>query len=343
MRTPVAFLATLALFAGTARDLSSQVVISEINFTPQQQGDDQWIEILNLGSTKVDLTTWSIYQATATPNRPQNYWFGFPAGVELQPGAYLRVHWLAPIKPGAKLPELYTGDTVYHFLFGLKAEPLSPSAGALALMNTQQNIRMNDPKAIQDWVSWGKSGLKRESLAVNGGRWLRGQFVQSPVQKDSLALIYSRNAEPTPASAFFRDSSPTPLAHNHPSAATASYGTPCSVGVVAPPVLRDLSIPAPGNRDFGLRVTPTTSGHQVLLAFSPGRGTGSIKFGPCILRISPAPPTFVAIRSSAIGRTDLLFPIPTGVAGGRAFVQALVLASPSDFGFTNGIQLDLGI
>src|SRR5688572_24630196 len=148
MKTTLLPFAFAALLAGTA---PAQVLLSEINFVPQNAGDDQWIELTNTSNAQVDLTTWSLYQATNTFGMPNNYWFGFPPGTRIPAGGYLRVHWRAAI-PTTPPPatDVYTGNTVYHFLFGYAAEALAPASGALALFNSQQNIHMNDPAFLQD-------------------------------------------------------------------------------------------------------------------------------------------------------------------------------------------------
>ena len=56
--------------------LPGQVVISEVEFT----AGSQWIELLNRGNASVDLSGWSIYHATKTANRPNDYWWPIPTG-----------------------------------------------------------------------------------------------------------------------------------------------------------------------------------------------------------------------------------------------------------------------
>lgn len=325
------------LLAATSR---SQVVISEINFDAGN-GGTQWIELLNMGSNKVGLSQWAIYQATKTPNMANNYWFGFPSGTEILPGAYLRVHWLSAVIPSTK-KDIWTGNTVYHFLFALKAEPLSQVSGALALFNTQQNIMMNDPAAIQDWVSWGVPGQKRENIAVAGGRWRSGQAAPSPLASDTLSLDYTAAAEPTPASAFFRDITPTPLAHNHPNARTSTHGSSCAVGNIVAPSLIAASIPALGNRDYGFRIAPTASGQIVALALGLSKAGTPIKLGGCSILIELKLPVIVLSTAANNGSTTLPANLmsPT-LNGGSAEIQALVIRSPN-FALSNGLSMTLG-
>ena len=49
--------------------LPAQVVISEINITPQSPTDDQWIELQNLGGTTANISSWSLYLSTAPNTR----------------------------------------------------------------------------------------------------------------------------------------------------------------------------------------------------------------------------------------------------------------------------------
>src|SRR5206468_949258 len=134
-------------------------------------GSDRWIEVHNRGSAVADLSLWSLYLATATPGRPQNYWWPFPAGTTLPPDSYLRVHWYQPV-PAATAPnELWTGNTVYDFLFGLGGETLPSSAAALALLQSQQNALMNSASVFVDFVEYGAPSLPREALAVQAQLW----------------------------------------------------------------------------------------------------------------------------------------------------------------------------
>ena len=94
--------AAIALFSIPGHGLSAQVVINEVNFTKNAQ----WIEFFNMGTTTTSLGNWSIYQATKTPNRFNDYWWPFPISTQIKAGAYLRVNWGAAIQanPGPLLP-----------------------------------------------------------------------------------------------------------------------------------------------------------------------------------------------------------------------------------------------
>jgi hypothetical protein len=334
---------SLAALLVCAAAAPAQILISEINFKPQQTTDDQWIELVNLGANKLDLSSWSLYQATNTNNAPQNYWFGFPPGTEIQPGKYLRVHWFVPVKPNTST-DIYTGDTIWHFLFGYGAEALHGDAGAIALVSTQQNLLMNSPTVYVDWVGWGVNGLRRENLAIQNGRWISNQKVGIPVEKDSIALDYSAQTEPTPASAFFHDVSPTPGDHNHEMALVETYGTTCGVGNVGAPGLSAVSIPAVGNRDFGLRIDNTAAGNNGVLLFASGQGNGSLTFGPCKIWLDPATLLVAQGYTTTFGQTTLPLPIPVTLSFGTVFVQSVVILQPptgTDFGFSNGLRVRL--
>lgn len=271
----------------TAPKLTSQlVVLSEIEF----QG--QWIEIVNLGQKEADLGEWSLYLATQTPNTPQNYWWGFPRGTKLQPGAFVRVHWLAKIQQSTAT-DIYTGDTLFHFLFGLFAESLDPNRGALALFSTQANNQMNDRSKIMDWVSWGTTGFKRENLAVDNGRWKAGTTAPAATGTPlpSIAYDYSAPAGVHEGSDWFRDSTPSPGKDNVGGASAALYGTACTFGTaqLAQQVLN--SKPYHGNLDFYLGIGRDLSAQEFPLILFGARGDGSFKFFDCpywlSLQLSP--------------------------------------------------------
>lgn len=309
MKLPVPLVTLVALSCLPAA-AAAQVVISEVNLTPQDPGDDRWIEIRNLGASKVDLETWTVYQATKTVGTVKNYWFGFPKGTELQSGAYLRLHWMVPVKPTTPT-DMYTGDTIYHFMFGYGAEPLSAKEGALALISSQQNLDMNDPKFFRDWVSWGSGNFKREDIAAAAGQWLLGSFVPAPANKESIAWISFREASPTPVTAWFRDASPTPGKDNHPGSALGEFGTNCAAGTAPAPNLVVSSVATPGNQDFGFRVDGTNTNQIVALFLAAAPGSGSISIGPCRLWIEITPLPLVFSQSGGVPSTNFPFPIPT--------------------------------
>ncbi len=345
MKTQATLLSTALLLAAVSTP--AQVVISEINITPQTASDTQWIELVNLGTTKVDLSAWSLYVATGSPGMPGNYWFGFPTGVEINSGAFLRVHWRAFQTPSVTPTDVYTGTSVFNFLFGYGSEPLQKGAGAIGLIASQANLDMNNPALVRDWVSWGVSGLPRESVAIQGGKWIAGQVVPAPSQdpnnKDSLAINYAASGEPTQASAFYRCSRPTPGAHNHTPAAVETYGSSCNRGAVNAQQLGAQSIPAVGNRDFALRITNTTANQTLALLMSPFQGNGTVEFAGCPLWIGlQTAPITVVIPAQAV-TTNIPLPIPATVSFGTVYLQAFATLGGSqfDYGFTNGLSLTL--
>ncbi len=342
-----------------APSATSQVVISEINFSAQQAGDDQWVEVANLGSETAELNGWSLYLATKTPGRPGTYWFAFPQGTELEPAAFLRVHWRAPIPDDPPGPnEIYTGNQLVHFMFGYGAEilPSQPDelhpelqGGALALLSTQNNLLMNDHNIIQDWVSWGGNGYSREDLAIQAGKWSSGASVAPPAQRDSIALSLADNEDPTPVSAYFHDASPTPNAPNAVGSESVDLGGACSAGTLSPLILRTESLPVVGNRDFRFRLDNTLGGPNdfALLVLSPDPGDGSTVILGCMLEVGLTNAWGAVITQTQVGQT--YFPFDMSVmdpvlSGLLAYVQAAVirLGTPGDLATSDALKLILG-
>jgi hypothetical protein len=336
--------AALALLAPVA---ASQVVISEIEFTPRS-AEGQWIEIVNLGTTTVELTGWSLYLATATPSQPQNYWFGFPSGTSLASGKLLRVHWLAPVK-ASTATDIYTGNTVLHFLFGLFAEPLDPTRGALALMNTQLNNQVNDPKAILDWVSWGTTGFKRESNAISNGRWAAGTFAPPAVGTPTPTLAYSyvNSAGVHSGSDWMRDTTPTPGVENLGGAAATSYGTDCRLWLTAPIRLVATGVPLHGNLDFALAIDrDLLPDEAAVVALWGAHGDGSIKFLSCPIWLDLAtllPPVLVP-KTGTKAKLPLAGVPQDTVAGLTLSWQWVVIDFANNrLGLTQGMDTKFGV
>ena len=204
-----AFFATAAALCAP---LSAQdVILSEV----RADADGRWVELHNRTSSSVDLSTWSLHFASRTTGMPQNYWWAFPLGTTIAGGGYLRVHWYqaapATIAPG----DLYTGNTVWDFLFGLGGEQLRADRGALGLFRSQLDSMMNSPAIVEDWVSWGDHGFQREPLAIANGRWTGGEHTPAIGAGTSLARYVFELAVTAPHVAqWFADPSPTPLAPN---------------------------------------------------------------------------------------------------------------------------------
>lgn len=308
---PLLTLAALPwLFAAPA---TSQVVISEINFSAHSESDDQWVELVNLGGESVELNGWSLYLATGTPAAIGNYWFGIP-NLELEPGDFMRVHWLAPIpaSPGAK--DIYTGVSILNFLFGYYAVPLPASGGALAVLSTQNNQLMNTPAVIEDWVSWGGNGYPREDLAVQADKWTVGASVAAPIAADSIALIQALEPlpgeGPTPVSAYFHDAFPTPNMPNATGGSLARFGTSCAGTNLT---LQAQSVPAAGNRDFQLRLDNTlglpNEFAALVLSLHPGNGSFEVLGCPIWIDLAGAQSLLIP---TAVGQT--VFPFNLSIA-----------------------------
>jgi hypothetical protein len=357
MRALPTLLAATACLAGAA---PSQIVISEVYFTRLAAGDDEWIELRNLGVNSVDVSTWSIYLATDTPGAAKTYWFAFPANTVIGTQSSLRVHWMAPSQPKT-LADVYTGNTVYHFLFGYGAEELGAAAsGALAVLDTQNNALMNTASVIQDWVTWGSGWSSstrpiRESLAVQANRWVAGESIAPPLEGHSIALAYPLNAEPTPAAAFFRDASPTPVlngnplsGHNHPNAAFAVIERPrgnplppCAGPGGTPPTVTALSVAASGNVDFGLRLGGLIPGQLGLLIIGLTSQATPWPLAPgCTFNVGLSPALLLpyAITSTSI---DQLLPLE-GVPSGTIYAQMVQLATLRAIGFDPGHEITIG-
>lgn len=333
---PALCLAALSLWTAPA---AAQVVISEVNFTPQSAADDQWIELVNLGTTKADISSWSLYLSASSTS---NYWFGFPAGTEIPSGGFLRVHWFVPVKPSTAT-DVYTGDTVFHFLFGYGGTPIPVSGGALALLNTQSNLKMNDPASIEDWLSWGGNGWKRETLAVAANKWVSSAFVTASVEKDSIARNLRATGQPVPVSAFFHDASPNPLQDNAGGALSLAYGDSCSSGSINGAGLAQRSVAAIGNRDYGMTFSGTAAtslGQFAVLLVSGAQA--SLPIGNCTIYVDPTVLAVLNPVPTTVNSTDVPLPLIADIQGATLYFQGIVIPAiltPVDYGFTNGLRV----
>ncbi len=353
-----AILATL-LAAATADLPCQDVVLHEV----RADANGRWIEVHNRGVNAVDLSGWSLHHATRTPGWPQNYWWPFPFGTTIAAGGYLRVHWYQPV-PAVPTPgELYTGDTPWHFSFGLGAEQLSGSGGALALLDSQDNSMMNTASVIRDWVSWGGGGYTREPLAVQAGRWATGRFAPAITEGASLARNTPQiGALASPELEWFVDGSPTPLAANISGAVVASHGEACTPPghrLFGLPTLRATALPMIGNASFGYAIDNTTGvfGEVAVFVFAAAAAPMS---QPALLPAVPGSSCSTAIDAGSVLSSILLptSPLATQVAlplhgVGPAFLglelhtQALVLdwlpnAWPPYQGVSNAVRVVLG-
>lgn len=357
MRTLPTLLAAISCLAASA---PSQVVITELFFTPGTSNDDEWIELRNLGTSSVNISTWSLYLATDTPALAQNYWFPFPANTSISSQSSLRVHWMVPSQP-KNLSEVYTGNSVFHFLFGYGAEELGNVAnGAVALVSTQNNSLMNTSSIIRDWVTWGDGWTstnrpRRESLAIQAGRWIAGSSVSMPQPGHSIALINTSQAEPTPVSAFFHDASPTPVLPNNPVSGLnhenaaftiierpqGSPLQPCNGEGGTAPVVTALSVPTAGNVDFGLRLSNLVPGQLALLILGVAEQPTPWPFTQfCTFNVALTPSIAIpySVTTTTIDQPISLEITPTTTL----FAQAVTLETPRAAGFDPGHKIVVG-
>ncbi len=340
--TPLRLAASALMFAVTLPALTAQVVISEIEFQPRN-GEGQWIELANLSSQTVVIGGWSLYQATMTVGRPQNYWYAFPPQTAIAPGKFLRVHWLAKIKPSTKT-DVFTGNTLFHFLFGLFAEKLDRNRGALALFNTQINRQMNDPQRMLDWVSWGTTGFKREKIAIQGKRWTQGSSAPPATGSPAptLAYDYDNFAGAHRGKDWFRDFTPTPGKGNLGGAFAVSYGKPCQGTLDTVGTLVANGKPTDGNRDFYLGIGRPLRSVEFVLALLNTRGNGQLKLFGCpyqLLSTIPATVLFVP-KTGAAARLRFGAVDPKLLAGLQFAAQFAIADVVHDkLGLTNGVEM----
>lgn len=355
---PVALFSALAALPNVL-DAQRHVVLSEI----RADGGDRWVELLNRSAASVDLSDWTLYYATATPNLPQTYFYGFFPGTQLPAGERLLVHWYQPRPASMPANEQWTGDTIYHFLFGLGAEPLLGNGGALALLRSQSNQQMGNASLLEDWVGWGRSGLAREALAVQAGVWLPNAAAPAIPAGGSLARNeVAIGTVANPAEEWFVDTTPTPLQANVPGLQLDSLGAPCSTTgsrLFGLPTLTAESTPVIGNRDFGLRID-NTSGvlfETVLLAFASAPAPANM---PQLLPSAPGSSACALLldyQSVFALRAVVSQPLQTRVplslqnlspalAGLQFYVQAIVLDRYAGYlpfqGVSNALRVRLG-
>ncbi len=327
-----------ALLAPAAR---AQVVLSEIAFTTNAQ----WIEVHNAGTKDVDLSNWSIYHAASST--PGTHWYPFPAQTTIKPGAYLRVHWLAPLQANTPT-DIYTGQSIHHFLFGLSAVALDPTRGALALYNTQNNSLMNNPASIQDWVSWGTTGFARESLAITAKRWTSGSFAPASTGNPlpSLAYDYTTVGKPSSAREWILDSSPTPGRDNVGNASVTVIGRPCqqSSNPSFAAALVTTGLPIKGNENFAMGIDRKLNAGEIavqILAFSPD-AMGSISFYGCPIYANIMTAFYTSIVPAVGGRAEVNYG-KLGVSGVKfSSVWAVIDPNRGLLTMTNALELRFG-
>lgn len=353
-------LATLALAAAITDTAACQdVIVSELG----RDANGSWIEIHNRGAVAANVSAWSIYLATTTVGMPRAYWWGFRPNTVLPAGSYLVVRWMQPI-PAVPVPgEVATGNTNPYFLFGLGAEPVPQSQGALALFRTQFSGNMSSATWIADWVSWGGSGLTREDLAIQNGAWRAGNSAPSMPPACSLARHPGSTWSSQPELAWFVDETPTPGGANVGSAALVINGSACAPmghSLLGAPTLGATSMPVLGNSAFGLTVDNTTGVYAEWCIFALSAGT--MPFGradllpptpggsSCLVMLDPSAAFGTLWTRTAAMRTSLpmsLQGLPAALAGQSFAMQALVFdmspnAWPPYKGVTNALTVTIG-
>jgi hypothetical protein len=354
-------IAALLLAGSTflAPALAQDVYLSEV----RADATEQWIELHNRGTASQDLSDWTLHAATTTAWMPNNYWWPFPAGTVLAPGAYLRVHWFAD-SPAAPAPgDLYTGTSPYGFLFGLGGEPLSGDEGAAALFRSQSNGQMNSSTMVADWVSWGSSGFQREVLAVSAGLWTANRAAPAIPTDHSLARDPDAIGVTTFADeSWFLDATPTPLMPNITGAVIQSYGQACTLPgnhLLGLPELRATSLPLYGAAGFGFALDHTTGifGEYVLVGFSSAAGPPNqpsilpnYSGVGCVEAISTPGLVMTWLVPATILSTEIpmsLAGYPPQLIGLEMHVQALVLellpgVNPPYQGISNALRVVVG-
>ncbi|MEZ5988600.1 MAG: lamin tail domain-containing protein [Planctomycetota bacterium] len=356
MRIPLA-IAALGLCLATPA-LKAQVLISEVDFV-QRSNEAQWIELINLSQQSVDLSGYCVGLETRTPEKPKQYFFGFPDKTVLGAGKVLRLHWLAPVKDNQVCPgpngglEVFTGDTIYHFLFGLGAEPLPAAVGAIGLFNSQISANLAKKESVVDWVQWGSTGWVREGLAIAANRWVSGTF--GPVVNTALSsppsLANNYQGVGKPSSGFehwYLDSQPTPCNENTGGGAyVISFGTSCKGPHASAPVLSTNGVPKRGVgggtafEKFVMTLSPIDSGQVGLWMFSAGRT--SLPIFQCTLYVDPLLGLQIYPMIPTTGAAEVRFDaVPTNVLIGVKLVNQGLVASGTGLSFSNGLEFQFG-
>lgn len=335
------------------------VYLSEI----RTDASESWIEVHNRGGATADISNWSLHCATATQGMPNTYWWPFPTGTTLAPGAFLRVHWFITEPPVPVSGNFYTGTSPYGFLFGLSGEALSGNEGAAALFATQSSTQMSSSLMVRDWVSWGSSGFQREILAVSAGLWQQGRATPSIESGTSIARDPDTiGVTAHPDESWFLDYTPTPMMPNVTGAVVQPYGTACTLPgnhLLGVPELRASSLPLYGNNQFSLVIDHTTGiyGEFVLIAFSGGSappGLGSIlptySGIACHESIDTTQIISTWLAPAMLIGTQFAMPLdnfPLEIIGVELHAQALVIellptANPPYQGLTNALRVVVG-
>lgn len=329
-----------------------QVVLSEVMINPKGGNNlgEQWIEVTNVSSSTVNMSAWCLYVATRKSigtTMPGNYWWPFPKtgpGSLLPAGGTILINWLktgsnrtVTNNPRGVYDEVFTGITVFDFLFGLhhydttKTPPesdmvLPATGGALGLVRTQNAAEVIQPGFWADFLEYGSAGWLREDLPVQAGIWTSGEFVRLPQGAsewpigDSLVYAYVGNG----ALNYWRSRTPTPGTPNAPGATVSSYGLACPCKAGGKDLQCSLPVPAMlGNPDFKIVMNEGLPGSYGVPFLSIGKA--NIPFLGCTFNLNLAvflalvPPVLVDASGQAV--TPLAIPNSPPLLGARLFTQ----------------------
>ena len=366
----LSFAAGLALLACGAR---AQVVISEVMIHPKAGGDVgyEWIELTNVSSSTVSLSGWCLFVGTRSAvsgNKPGNYWWPFPKtgpGSTIPAGGRVVIQWLQKgtnrhvQDPKGDYDEIYTGTTVFDFLFGLfhydssKTPPESDMAlpndgGSLGLVRTQENAKVLLPGFWADYLEYGKAGFLYESVPAKAGIWKAGSFVPLPPGAtewplgQTLAYGYTGNAPYN----YWRADRPTKGHPNAVGATRATYGQGCACRGTTP-MFCDLPVPAVlGSKDFAFHFTGALPSKPVFLFVSPKKADRTF-FGCSVLvdldLVLILPPVTADLKGEGLAR--LFIPPNPSLKGPFIYGQAILAsfdAKNGAFCASNGVRFTIG-
>lgn len=363
--------AGLALLAGGA---GSQVVISEVMIHPKSGSDVgyEWIEVTNVSSSTVSLSNWCLFVATRKAmgtNKPGNYWWPFPKtgpGSQIPAGGRVVIQWLQDgtnrhvQDPKGDYDQVFTGTTVFDFLFGLfhydrsKNPPESDMAlpndgGSLGLVRTQDARKVRLPGFWADYLEYGSAGFLREEIPVKAGIWKAGTFVPLPPKAtewplgQSLAYGYTGNSPLN----YWRDRTPTKGQPNSVGATRGTFGRGCSCSTGGNPLFCTLPVPAvSGSRDFRFFFTGALPGAPAVAFISPRKAAFSLLGCSVLLDFSLAlylnP---VTVNQSGEGVITLFIPPDPSLRGpllyGQVFVPSYKTPNAT-FCSSNGVSFTIG-
>lgn len=159
------------------------IVINEVLYDPLgTDAGNQLIELKNTGTAIGDIGGWWFCYRFD--------YFDIPAGVSIEPGAFLVIHLGA------------TGDNTATDVNIQFASALNTNSSDLSLY---LDGNFTSPSSMIDFVQWGDGGNGRESVAVTAGMWREGDFVPDIQEGHSIAYDGSGNT----SADWCDDSTPT--------------------------------------------------------------------------------------------------------------------------------------